>query len=121
MPLSAVSNFVDAHAYEAALRGASTEFLISEKGDFRAELTLIDLPRLRIRCGRESLSRISHVRAPAGRGLLYFMFEAGQPAMHVGGRALSAGEIVVCAPGSTQHGWTSAPCGWGSISYSTVE
>ena len=41
--------------------------------------------------------------------------------MHVGGMVLSAGEIVVMAPNTTQHDRTSGPCDWTSISFSTAD
>jgi AraC-like DNA-binding protein len=119
MPLSYVFSFIDAHAYEGAIRGAEAEILVTEKGAFRAELTEIDLPRLRIRRGHENLPRISRVRVPANRALLYFLAGESQSAMTVGGKDLSAGEIMVCAPNTTHHDWTAAPCGWGSISMGT--
>jgi AraC-like DNA-binding protein len=121
MPSSSVANFTDAHAYEAAIRAAEAEILITESGEFRGELTDIDLPRLRIRRGHENLPRISHVRVPAGRALLYFLSGARQPAMHVGGKQFRAGEIMVCASNTTHHDWTAAPCGWGSISLTVTD
>jgi len=121
MSSSSVANFTDAHAYGAALCAVDAEILVIGKGDFRAELTEIDLPRLRIRCGHENLPRISHVRVPAERTLLCFPSDARQPAMHVGGKDLSAGEIMVFASSTVHHEWTSAPCGWGAISVTTAD
>jgi AraC-like DNA-binding protein len=121
MSLCSVANFSEAHAYVTAIRGVKMEILVTGQGEFRAELTQIDLPRLRIRCGRENLARISHLRVPAGRGILFFISEPGRAAMHVGGRVLSADEIVVCAPNTTKHDWSAAACGWGFISFRTAD
>jgi AraC-like DNA-binding protein len=121
MASSCISNFTDAFAYETAVRSAEVEVLVTERGDFHAELTEIDLPRLWIRRGRESLPRISRVHVPAERALLYFLSEVSQPAMHVGGRDLLAGEIMVCPSSTTHHDWTTAPCDWGSICLTTVD
>ncbi len=49
------------------------------------------------------------------------MSEPGHAAMHVGGKVLSAGEIVVCAPSTTKHDWSAAPCGWSLISFRTAD
>jgi AraC-like DNA-binding protein len=121
MPWRCISNFIDACAYEATVGGAAVEVLVSEEGDFRAELTKIDLPRLRIRRGAENLPRISRACVPAGRALIYFLSGASQTAIHVDGKELFAGEIVVCAPGTAHHNWTAAPCAWGSISLATAD
>jgi AraC-like DNA-binding protein len=111
---SSIAGFADAYAYEAV--HSEADIFVTTKGEFLAELTEVDLPTLRLRCGRENLSRIFHFSVPAKRVLLYFLSGSSQPAIYVDGRELSAGEIMVCAPGTTHHDWTVAPCGWGSIS-----
>jgi AraC-like DNA-binding protein len=40
--------FTDPYPYQAAIRGAELEVIVTTAGDFRAELTQIDLPRLRL-------------------------------------------------------------------------
>ena len=114
MSSSSIASFADAYAYEVVHSEAA--MLVTTKGEFLAELTEVDLPTLRLRCGRENLSRIFHFSVPAKRVLLYFLTGSSQPAIYFDGRELSAGEIVFCAPGTTHHDWTVAPCAWGSIS-----
>lgn len=116
MASSSVLTFVDPHPYQAAIRAAQVEILVTTKGDFRAELTKIDLPRLWMQRGRESLPRISHSHIPAERAPIFFLAGANQPAIHHSGMDLSPGEIMVYGSGATHHHRTSAPCHWGSMS-----
>jgi AraC-like DNA-binding protein len=117
MSSSRISRFTDTYAYQAV--HAEAEILVTAQGEFCAELAEVNLPRLRIRSGCENLPRISHIRVPAERALLYFPSGARQPPIHVGGKDLSAGEILVCAASTTHHDWTAGPCRWGSISLTT--
>ena len=48
MPSSAVHTFTDPDAYFAGIRNLLIDGLITERGKFRAEATLIDLHRLQM-------------------------------------------------------------------------
>jgi len=55
---SGVFLFDDPHPYQVAVRPAQIEVYVTAKGDFRAELTRAQLPRLWLQRGRETLPRI---------------------------------------------------------------
>ena len=62
MPASTIAVFNEPGAFEAGLqRGCSVDLLVTEQGQFRAELISIVLPRLRLLRGKEWLSRIASV------------------------------------------------------------
>jgi hypothetical protein len=46
MPKCASFTFTDPIPYQAAIRGAKVELLVTGRGDFHAELTQIDLDQL---------------------------------------------------------------------------
>ena len=59
MPQSIVRNFTDPDAFHAAIEDTHAEGIITERGDFRAELTGIRLPQLSLQRGKESLARVA--------------------------------------------------------------
>jgi AraC-like DNA-binding protein len=107
--------FTDPYPYQAAIRGAELEVIVTTRGDFRADLTQIDLPRLRISRGRESLPRIFRGAVNAERVAVSFLTATDQPAIYHCGRAVSPGEIIV-NDSTSMHRRTDAPCQWGAMS-----
>jgi AraC-like DNA-binding protein len=116
MPSSCVLTFSDPYSYQTAIRAAQVEIVVTAKGDFRSELTKIELPRLWMQRGRESLPRISNVHLPLQRTPFFFLAAANQPPIHHTGMKLSPGEILADGLNTSHHDWTSAPCHWASMS-----
>jgi AraC-like DNA-binding protein len=116
MPKSRVALFADPDTYRAAIRGAGVEFSIIEAGEFRAELTQVDLPRAWMLRGRESLSKVCHAEVTTGRSAIFFLADAKQASMQHGGMELSPGEIVVWRAHATHHNRSSGPIRWASMS-----
>jgi len=116
MRSSSTAIFTDPHPYQMAIRGAQVEVLVTAKGDFRAELTKIDLARLWMQRSHESLDRVSTAVVPAERSVVFFPAGAEQAPIQHSGTDLSPGEIVVCRLGATHHHRTSGPCHWASMS-----
>jgi AraC-like DNA-binding protein len=116
--VSGVLKFVDPQAYQAAIRPAQVELLVTAKGDFSAALTAIKLPRLWLQSGRETLPRVA--KAAVGRDLLALFFLTGkdQASTRHSGRVLAFDEIVASAAGSMQHLRTDGPCHWATLSMS---
>jgi AraC-like DNA-binding protein len=115
MPGSIASVFGDSAEFEAALAAEGiVALLITGRGQFRARLTQIALPRLRLTAGEEELSRIAFVAVPAGVVLVLFPIErAASPIW--GGSEMRASEIVSIGPGERVHARTAGPCPWGAI------
>jgi hypothetical protein len=109
--------FADPYPYQAAIRAAEVEVLVTAKGDFHSDLTQIDLHRLWMQRGHENLPRVFHLTMSKKRAPIVFLADRDQPGIHYNGVEVSPGEIIVDAPGATHHYWTRArptgqPCLW---------
>ena len=113
---SGTANFTDPQAYQAAVRPAQVEILVTTKGQFHAELTRIELPRLWMQRGRESLPRVVHSTVSKERPPIFFLASSDQAATRHSGMDVSFGEIIAVSPGSTHHHRTGAPCHWATMS-----
>ena len=107
--------FTDPEEYQAAVHPAQVEILVTSKGDFKAELTRVQLPRLWLQWGRERLPRIVHSTVSSERPPLFFL-DSDQPAIHHSGINVSFGEIVAVGSGSTHHHRSWSPCHWATMS-----
>jgi AraC-like DNA-binding protein len=112
---SRVLAFTDPYEYQSAIRGAQFEVLVTGKGDFHAELTQIELPRVWMQRGREHLPRIFRGAVKAERFAIGFLTQPDQPAIFHCGRMLSPGDIIVNDSDSL-HRRTDAPCRWAAMS-----
>jgi AraC-like DNA-binding protein len=111
-----VSRFDDPYAFQAAVKPAQVEILVTTKGNFDAELNRIVFPRLWAQRGRESLPRIANSTVSLDRPPIFFLADADQASIRHCGRELAFGELVVAGPGSTHHHQTSGPCRWTTLS-----
>jgi AraC-like DNA-binding protein len=116
MPSSAVLRFTDPDAYYAAIRTAEVKGVVTTRGDYRAELTRIELHRLWMQRGVEGLPRVMNVRRRDPRVAVFFMTEQEQSPLQVRGMVLGTGEIAVLGSGSADHHLSSAACRWGAMS-----
>ena len=116
MPTSTVTTFADPCAYQEAVRSAQVEVLVTARGDFRAELTHIDLHQLSIQSGRETLPRTGRGAMNAKRTAIYFLVGEDQEPGHHSGVEFSPHQVLINQAASTYHHMTPARCHWGDIS-----
>jgi AraC-like DNA-binding protein len=116
MRSSVVSRFGDPYAFQAAVRAADVEVVVTGRGAFAAELTHIVLDRLWTQQGRESLPRVAHTAIGQDRRPIFFLAGSDEPPIRHGGRELSAGEIAVYSPEGANYQRSSAPCHWAAMS-----
>src|SRR6516164_10686301 len=115
MPSSAVRTFTDPDEYFAGIRNLQIEGLVAG-GEFRAELTRIDLHRLFMCRFDENLPRVMKV-APSGMRVgIAFATDLGQPAMQVNGVEIADGQIASVGLDWEWYLRSSAPCQWGTMS-----
>ena len=65
--------FTDPELYQAAVRPAQVEIVVTAKGDFDAALRGIQLPRLWLQRGRENLARVANATVRPDRLALFFL------------------------------------------------
>jgi AraC-like DNA-binding protein len=121
MPLSRVASFTDPHRYQASIRGAEVELFVTTKGAFCAELTQINLQRLWMQSGRETLPRVLHSAVSKQRAPIVFLTHVDQAAMQHSGLEVSPGVIIVNGSGATHHHRSWGLCHWGAMSLTPEE
>jgi AraC-like DNA-binding protein len=107
--------FADPQAYQAAVRPAQIEVFVTAKGNFHAELTRVELPRLWLQRGHESLPRIIRSTVSAERPPIFFL-ASEQVAVHHSGMEVSFGEILSVPAGSSHYHRSWASSYWATIS-----
>ena len=108
--------FTDPEHYQAAISPAQVEILVTAKGQCNAALAGIELDRVKLQRGRESLPRVARATVKADRLALFFLASADQASTYHSGRVLGFGEIVASAAGSTHQLRTDGPCHWATLS-----
>jgi AraC-like DNA-binding protein len=105
--------FADPRPDQAVIRAAEMEVFITTKGEFRAELTQINLHRLWMQRGRETLPRIFHCAVSAKRSPVVFLEEGNQRTICQSDRERSSGAIIIDGADATRR----RSCGpWASVS-----
>jgi AraC-like DNA-binding protein len=119
MPDSEVMTFTDPDAYHVYIRRSRVEGVVTGRGEYRAESTRIDLHRLWMQRGDESLPRVLNV-STSERPAIVFATNQNQPAMHFDGRELQH-EIIVTGSGLPIHFRSSGTCHWGAMSLTSKD
>src|SRR5262245_45874813 len=117
---SRIFEFADPHPYQVAIRAANVELIPTTRGDFRAGLMQIDLNRVWMQCGNESLPAISHGLCTPERAPIEFLVGADQPAFQHNGIDVSPGEIVFNDRGLV-HRRCFTPHYWGTMSLTPAD
>jgi hypothetical protein len=94
MPSSQFLTFTDPFPYQAAIRAADWEILPTAKGEFRAELTQINLNQLWMQRFHETLPQVQVGAVRPRRRVIGFLTDLHQPEMQHRGANISAQEIV---------------------------
>ena len=109
------ATFTDPDDYRARVIGASINLVLTGDGEFEAQLTWIDLPRLRLVHCQENVSRIAFVTVVPGTVLVAFPTSRNPPQIW-GGATLGPRDIVLLGVGERIHQRTSGASKWGFIS-----
>lgn len=112
---SMVATFNDLDELKNSLRGVDLKALVSKDGSFQAELTKIDLHRLWMQHGRQSLPQVLHFATLKERRSVTFLAGPG-PSMIVSGIEVGQSDLIHYLPGSEHHLRTLADCHWLSMS-----
>ena len=109
------ATFTDRDDYQASVIGTSINLVLTGDGEFEGQLTWINLPRLRLVRGRESVPRIGFVTVAPGTVVVAFPTSRNLPQIW-GGLTLGPHDIVFLGPGERIHQRTSGASQWGFIS-----
>jgi AraC-like DNA-binding protein len=98
-----VLTFDDPFPYQAAFRAADMELFPTAKGEFRAEVTQVELNQVWLTRFHENLPRIQKGVIRPGRKAFGFLTKSNQSDLYSCGRPLSPGEIHVNNFDVTHH------------------
>ena len=116
MSSSTVLTFTDPYEYQKSVRGAEVQQFVTAPGEYRAELTRIDLHKLWMQRSREVLPRVSHAANSTSRNVIFFLADAQQPSMHHTGMELPPGCIRLYSAGAEHYHRSWTACHWASMS-----
>jgi AraC-like DNA-binding protein len=116
MPSSTVRTFDDPHEYQTSIRASDVKVVVTAPGDFRAELTRIDLHRVWMQRSRTSLPMVAHSKMHKNRAAILFPTDPGQMFMYQSGMELPFGAMVFNALEGEFHLRSSPEFHWGAMS-----
>jgi AraC-like DNA-binding protein len=120
MPSSAVRTFADPEDYAAAIRQGTYELTVTQRGDFTAKLTRIDLHRLWMQRFSENLPRVSHIAGWGGRAVIAFRTRPG-PRLLSSGVEMLPTNIVRYREGQSYYRLSSGFACYGAMSLPVAE
>ena len=116
MPHSAIFRSSDPYDHQRSLRAEAVELVVTAPGDFHGEVTRIDVDRLWLQRGRESLPRVIHSAVSKTRNGIFFLADAQQATSHHTGKEFSPGCMMVYSAGAEHHHRSSTTCHWAAMS-----
>jgi hypothetical protein len=120
MPWSKVLSFSDPFQYQSSIRAADVELYPTARGEFRAELTQINLHQLWMQRFQERLPQVYASKIKPGRRVIGFLTADHQPGMQHCGIELSPRDIVV-SNCDVMHYRTRGDCRYGAMSLTTED
>jgi AraC-like DNA-binding protein len=107
--------FSDPDDYQVSFGGTRINLVFTGDGEFKALLTLAELPNLQLLRSQESLARIAYVALPSKQVFVSFATQFNPPPMY-SGFELQSGDVVFHSRGERMHQRTSGASGWAFIS-----
>jgi len=115
LPGSTISVFSEPDDYQAALRSdGGFDRFVEGRGEFSAQLTRVELPRMHLMAGAEHLARIAFVSQP-NRFVRISLPLRGSVPVFRNGIPTRADEIMTHGQGQPMHERTEGPCCWRTI------
>jgi AraC-like DNA-binding protein len=114
MPGCGTRTFLDPDHYEASLRQAHIELVITSGGEFKAHTTWAELHCLQLLRCEEDVPRVGYLSLTPQLAFVAFPTGVG-PSPVWGGTELQAGDIMFHSRGERLHQWTRGPSCWSLI------
>ncbi len=116
MPQSVIFRSSDPYEHQRSLRAEAVDLVVTAPGDFRGEVTRIDVDRLWLQRGRETLPRVVHATVSKNRNGIFFLADAQQAPTHHTGKEFPPGCMMVYSAGAEHHHRSSSTCHWAAMS-----
>jgi AraC-like DNA-binding protein len=116
MPNSAVRSFSDPWEFQESVKGSDLKVLISAPGDYKSELTRIDMRQIQLQRAETVLPQVTHAAVEEGRSAIYFLADPQQTPIHQNGLELEPGVIVASSSGAEHYRRMSTGTRWASMS-----
>jgi AraC-like DNA-binding protein len=91
-----VLEFTDPYSFQSAIRGGNYDVVVKSKGDFRVELTTIDLDRLWMQRSSGGLPWVIRCVNVPTRSPVVFLAEEDKDPMQYNGIEITSRDLVVC-------------------------
>ncbi|HEY7580462.1 MAG TPA: helix-turn-helix domain-containing protein [Acetobacteraceae bacterium] len=114
MPGSASLSFTDPYQYQERIRPAEVQIIATARGEFRAILSQVELHRLTLQCGWQSLPAMARAALHWSRSSIMFHTGTAQP-IRADGTDLDSDVLALGAPGEEHFFQTSSNCSWATL------
>jgi AraC-like DNA-binding protein len=108
--------FVDANQHQQAVRASNVELFATAAGAFHGEVTAIDLQRLWVQRGADTLARFARLSTTLERVPISFHSDLEQPPIQCAGQEVAPGDVLVRASGSLDVQRTAGTYRWSALS-----
>ena len=115
MTASGTATFSSPDDYRAAIGAASVDLFVTARGEFKGQLTWLNLGGLRVLRSRESLTRIGFIALSPSEAVVSFPV-SGKSALIYRGLGLNCGDLVFHALGERAHQRTVGEADWCFVS-----
>ncbi|HME26051.1 MAG TPA: helix-turn-helix transcriptional regulator [Acetobacteraceae bacterium] len=113
--------FAEPDQFQEHIRAAKLEVVVTACGDYRAELQRVELNRLGLQRGRQSLPNVGRVTTPADRSLILFLSGAEEAPAGAGKIEIRPGDIVLSPEQSQDYYRLTRNTGWASLSSPSID
>jgi AraC-like DNA-binding protein len=113
---STVQSYSDPGEYQASILGADVEVILTGPGQFKSELTRMEMRQLGLNRGWVSLPRIARSVHKEGRCSISFLAGADRAPTLVNGEEQQPGQIIFFSPGAYVYQRSTTAFRWGTIS-----
>jgi len=115
MAENGTATFANPDDYQAGIRDATVNLIVTGGGDFNARLTWLNLRRLHVLRASENMPRIAFFSLPPAQVFVSFPASAGPPLTY-SGLGLQFGDVVFHSRGERMHQRTNRESQWGLMS-----
>jgi len=108
--------FADPYDYQSSIGATGVRVVVTRRGEFQAKLTRLQLHRVNVVSGWQSLASVAHVTVQFNLSVLFFLADSQQAATTLGGLEFQPGDILSTALGGEYHHRGVGNARWSSIS-----